>query len=145
MPISGPEEEFLSTQCCYHTVLWCSGSHLVIILWGRINWLFFRLSICLFLSRSLGFVVLFSTSPFERLQSLLLWSSLLPDHHIHLIWVDLSLMAPLELSLVFECLWPLLTRSCLNTWLSQEPSDLSELNLDNPSWPSCRFSLWASF
>jgi hypothetical protein len=62
--------------------------------WGGVSWLFFRLSLCLFLSRSLSFL--------GRLCPPLMQSSLLPSHHEnHPIWVDSSLMAPLELSSVF--------------------------------------------
>ncbi len=52
----------------------------------------------------------------------------------HLIWVDLSLMAPLGLCWVIECCWSLLTQSSsLPTWLSRESSDLSGLDSDSHS------------
>ncbi len=74
-----------------------------IIPWERVSWLFSRLSLCLFLSRSLGFLLLFSNSHFECFWPRLTRSSLLPDHHKnHLIWEDSSLMAPLELRLALS-------------------------------------------
>jgi hypothetical protein len=75
--ILSPEKEFRSTQCCCHSVLWCTGSHLIIIIinsinnnislfiiaWERVSWLFFRLSLCRCLSRPLGFLQSFSDTP----------------------------------------------------------------------------------
>jgi hypothetical protein len=63
----------------------------------------------------------------------------------HLIWVNLSLVVPLEVKLSFECFWPPLTQSSLPAWLYWEPSDLSGLDPDSPPWTSCSFSLWASY
>ncbi len=91
-------------------------SSFFIVPWERVSWLFL-----LDWSRSLGFLELFSNSPFERHWSLLTRSSLLLGHYEnHLIWVDAILMALLELSLVIECFWPLLTQSSLPAYLSQE-------------------------
>ncbi len=90
----------------------------------RVTSLFFRLSLCKFLSRSLGFLELFSTFPFECLWPPFLLSSLPPSHpETHLIWVDSSLMTTLQLSLVCDCLWPPLTQSSIPTWLSGQTSD----------------------
>ncbi len=63
----------------------------------------------------------------------------------HPIWADMSLMALLELSLAFKCLWPPLMWSSPPAWLCGEPSDLIGLNSDSPPLPSCRFSPWDSF
>jgi hypothetical protein len=76
----------------------------------------FGLSLCLFwvTCRSLGFLELFPNPPFECLWLLVTLSNHAPGHHkTHLIWVNSSLMAPLELSLVFKHLWPPLMRSSL--------------------------------
>ncbi len=108
-------------------------SPFLIMFWERVSWLFLRLSLCLVLSRSLGFLKLFSNSPFERLWPPFMGSSLPPGYHKnHLIQLDSRLWSPLELSLVVECLWPLLTHSSLPTWLSRELSDLSGLETDSP-------------
>jgi hypothetical protein len=55
------EEQFLSTQCCCHSVLWLIGSCRIIIIFiinnfisllfllqERVSWTFFRLSLCQF-------------------------------------------------------------------------------------------------
>jgi hypothetical protein len=71
----------------------------------------------------------------------LMQSSLPPGHHEnHLIWVYLSLMAPLELNLVSEHLWPPLTWSS-PSGLFREPSDLSELDPNSPLWLHANFPL----
>jgi hypothetical protein len=115
--ILSPEEEFLRTQWCCRMVLTLSSSATMttslffIIPWERVSWPFLG---CFKLG-PLGFLKLFSSSPFESLWLLLTQSSHTPGHHkTHLIWVDSSLMAPLELSLVFKHLWPPLTRSSLS-------------------------------
>ncbi len=115
-----PEEKYLSTQCHCHLVSWHTSSRRIIIViisnmisllhptQRRVIWPFFRLSLCLFSVRSLGFPGFFSNSPFERLWPPLTLSSLPPGHHEnHLICVP-----PLT-HLVFEHLWPPLTRYSL--------------------------------
>jgi hypothetical protein len=101
-----PAEEVLSRQCCCCTVLWCTGSHLIIssstmmtspffvIPWERVSWVPWLLRVVFQLS-------------LECLWTPLTWSSLSPGHHEnHLIWVSSSLVALLELSIFFQCLYP---------------------------------------
>jgi hypothetical protein len=70
-----PEEQCLITQCLCHLVLWHTVSHRIIIFINsniisllhltlrKSKLILFRLSLCLFLTRSLGFKELFSNSP----------------------------------------------------------------------------------
>ncbi len=68
--ILSPEDEFLSTHCCCRMVLTSSSSSsammmtslIFIIPWERVSWLFFRLSLCLFLG-TLAFYSCFPTLP----------------------------------------------------------------------------------
>jgi hypothetical protein len=73
--------------------------HLFNIPWDRVSWVFLLAVTCL--SRSLGCLKSFfgfHLSPFGHHSSR---PTSLPDHHKnHLIWVDTSLMAPIELLLV---------------------------------------------
>jgi hypothetical protein len=62
-------------------------------------------------------------------------ASLLGLHKNHLVWVDSNLLAPLG------CYEPPLTLLSLPAHLSQEPSDLSELNPDSPFWLACKSSV----
>ncbi len=75
--LPSPEEQFLSTQCCCHSVLWHTDSQFsalsspsnttsslfFILPWESVSWPFFRLSLCVFLVRSLSFLELFLTLP----------------------------------------------------------------------------------
>ncbi len=59
----------------------------------------------------------------------------LPDYHEnHLIWVDLSLVVPLEIQLTLSFFWPQHMRSSLPTWPSWEPYELIGLESDGPRW-----------
>ncbi len=140
--ILSPEEEFLCTQCCCCTVLWFSGP---VSINNDISLLHHPpRKLCLFSSLSLCFLdFFFPLSPWVLLAAINAvrpppWPSQEPS--------DLSGLEsdgpPLELSLVFECLWPFITWSSLPAWLSWEPSDLSGFNSDCPPWPSCTFPPW---
>jgi hypothetical protein len=61
-----------------------TSSHFFFLPWKRESWAFFGCHYASFLTRSLGFLKLFSL---ERLWPPLAWSSLLPDHH-ETIWSE---------------------------------------------------------
>jgi hypothetical protein len=103
--------EFWGTIPQYTVTRSCNtGSHCIIIIINNIisllhlmlrniKLILFRLSLCLFSIRSLGFLELFSNSPSEHLWPPLTRSSLPPHHREkYLIWVDSSLMAPLQMA-----------------------------------------------
>jgi hypothetical protein len=103
-----PGEQFLNAQCCCHSDLWHTGSHHCHHQRHHIPSSsypekekvdpFFRLSPWLISVRSLGFWE-FSNSPFEHPWPQLMRSSLPSGHHENrLIWVDLGLMALLEIA-----------------------------------------------
>ncbi len=97
-------------------------------------------------SGSLGFLELFSNSPFECLWPLFIWYIHLPGLlGSHLFWVDSSLMAPLELALFWISFWPPPHGSPASpphyartiwSWRTQFRQSL---------WLSCRFSPEALF
>ncbi len=143
--IPSPEEHFLSTKCCCHLVLWHTGSHhiRIIIIINIISllhltvikgsWPFFRLSLKLFLTRSLGFLVLLSNSPLS-IFGCLSWGPASWLAITTTVWFEWTqAVGPPWASLVlsaFGCYsWGPASR-----WLSSEPSDLSGLDPDSPYW-----------
>ncbi len=97
-----------------------------------------------YLSRSLGFLESFSDSILSifghRYHGPA--SSLAITRTIWSEWTQPD--GPLELSLVFECIWPLLMQYGIPAWpawLFQELSVLSGLYPGSPSRPSCNFPL----
>ncbi len=123
-------------------VLLRTGSHLVIISNSssreRGSWLFLRLSLCLFLVRSLGFLGCLPTQPLSTFG----YSLCCPATHLAVTRTNWSGWTQPDglpwVSLVLSVFQP-------PAWLSQEPSDLSRLDSDSPPWLLCRFSPWASF
>jgi hypothetical protein len=150
------EKQFHSTQCHCHSVLWHTDSHRIFIIFifyfisllflprERVSWTFFLLSLyCTsFLTRSLGFLELFSNSPLSVF--VCHWSSLLPDRYEnHLIWVDSSLVVPPWVSLALSTFGFLFwgPASCLTLprtiWFEWTQSEQSPLVCSKFFTPEC--------
>jgi hypothetical protein len=109
--------------------------------WERVNWLSFRLLLCLFSVRLLACPELFSNSHLSVVREcspwvwpLLTWTSLPPGYHKnHLIWVDSSLIV-FWLSFEIHGLRQQGSAPPPPHWSSWEPSNLSRLDQGDPPW-----------
>jgi hypothetical protein len=106
-----------------------TSSPFFILPWENVVWPFFRLSLCLFLVRSLSYLELFSNSLLELLWPPLTLSSLPSGHHENhmILHSGLKPDGPPCLA-TFWALSAVSNEVQPTAWLSQEPSHLSGLN-----------------
>jgi hypothetical protein len=144
--IPSPVEQFLSAQCCCHSVLQRTSSHHIIII--------INCNIISLLHNTLrkSMLILFlgwqNDLAMGPLASYCCFPTLPPSAFGHrqqgpvsrlaitrTIWSGLTRTWGPPLSLLsFECLWLPFTRSSLPVWLSRQPPDLSGLDSDIPPW-----------